>query len=66
MGFYQKLCYSVEDLFVKLLTRNKDKNEISEKVYQYRKAMELKRQIRKKSYKKPLEVQNKILEKEIN
>jgi hypothetical protein len=36
MGVYQKLCYKVEDFFVKTLTKNQDETIIREKVTSYR------------------------------
>ncbi|WP_157800986.1 hypothetical protein [Bacillus solitudinis] len=36
MGVYQKLCYKVEDVFVKMLTQNQDKMVVTEKVETYR------------------------------
>jgi Bacterial PH domain len=36
MGVYQKLCYKVEDFFVKTLTKNQDETIIREKVTNYR------------------------------
>ncbi|MGM7703459.1 hypothetical protein ACSVDE_17135 [Pseudalkalibacillus sp. Hm43] len=36
MGIYQKVCYKVEDTFVKMLTKKSDQNVIKEKVETYR------------------------------
>ncbi|KGX92083.1 hypothetical protein N781_03075 [Pontibacillus halophilus JSM 076056 = DSM 19796] len=36
MGIYQKTCYLVEDLFVKLLTRKENEKLVREKVTSYR------------------------------
>jgi hypothetical protein len=36
MGVYKKLCYKVEDFFVKTLTKNQDETIIREKVTNYR------------------------------
>jgi predicted CopG family antitoxin len=47
VGLYQKICYSVEDLFVKLLTRKQDKQEVLEKVNKYRNEKEIKRKLKK-------------------
>lgn len=59
MGLYQKICYSVEDLFVKLLTRKQDKQEVLEKVNKYRNEKEIKRKLKKEKIQKQLKEQKK-------
>lgn len=46
MGVYQKLCYKVEDLFVGLLSRNRDQVQIRQKVADYREDIEEKKRER--------------------
>ncbi|NQD65790.1 hypothetical protein HP456_07630 [Bacillus haikouensis] len=36
MGVYQKLCFKVEDFFVKTLTKKQDESMVKEKVASYR------------------------------
>ncbi|PLT33918.1 PH domain-containing protein [Bacillus sp. V5-8f] len=40
MGIYQKICYSVEDIFVKVLSRKQNPNEVKHKVATYRTSKE--------------------------
>ena len=46
MRFYQKICYKVEDLFVKVLSRKDDKTIIQGKVNNYRNNKEHQKRIR--------------------
>ncbi|MBV6682580.1 hypothetical protein KV679_02625 [Bacillus sp. JRC01] len=36
MGVYKSICYKVEDLFVKTLTKKQDESVVREKVVNYR------------------------------
>lgn len=36
MGIYRQVCYKVEDVFIKLLAKGKDPNEINQKVMEFR------------------------------
>ena len=36
MGFYQNICYSVEDFFVKILSKKRDTDVVKRKVDKYR------------------------------
>ena len=47
MKFYQKICYKVEDLFVKALSRKDDKTMIQGKVNNYRNNKEIKKKSEK-------------------
>lgn len=47
MRFYQKICYKVEDLFVKALSRKDDKTMIQGKVNNYRNNKEIKKKDKK-------------------
>ncbi|CAH0170034.1 PH domain-containing protein [Peribacillus simplex] len=40
MGIYQKICYAVEDIFVKFLSRNQNAVEVKQKVVMYRSSKE--------------------------
>ncbi|CEG31058.1 PH domain-containing protein [Peribacillus simplex] len=40
MGIYQKICYTVEDIFVKILSRKQNSVEVKQKVVTYRSSKE--------------------------
>ncbi|MGM0924780.1 MAG: hypothetical protein ACQEWW_26955 [Bacillota bacterium] len=40
MSVYRKLCYGVEDLFVKMLTKKQDSSVTSQKVQEFRTSKE--------------------------
>src|SRR4051812_18119912 len=47
MGFYKTICYSVEDSFIKMMTRKKDPALVREKVLTYRSEKENKKALKK-------------------
>ncbi|MGE8078317.1 hypothetical protein [Peribacillus loiseleuriae] len=47
MGLYRSICYSVEDAFVKMMTRKKDPAMVREKVMTYRSEKENKKHVKK-------------------
>ncbi|MGR3764096.1 PH domain-containing protein [Rossellomorea sp. NS-SX7] len=60
MGVYQKLCYKVEDFFVKTLTKKQDQTMIKEKVASYRTKNEDRHLQLKEEKKKNAEEQQRI------
>lgn len=64
MGVYQTVCYMVEDLFVKMLTKKTDIKIANEKVRKYRHEKEQHSQQRKTGMTKDLAEQSKIEMKE--
>ncbi|QGH33175.1 hypothetical protein GI584_03600 [Gracilibacillus salitolerans] len=44
MGIYRTACYKVEDVFIKMLTRKQNSDEVREKVEAYRTQKEIKKQ----------------------
>lgn len=48
MGVYKTVCYKVEDIFVKLITKNEDQEEVKQKVLSFRQEKELEKARKKK------------------
>jgi hypothetical protein len=64
MGVYQKVCYKVEDFFVKKLTKKQDSTAVKEKVESYREHKEQLRLQRKEARAKRAEEQQHIRAKQ--
>lgn len=44
MGIYKTVCYKVEDIFIKMMTRNQNPDEINQKIADYRNQKEIEKQ----------------------
>jgi hypothetical protein len=60
MGIYRTICYKVEDIFVKILSKGKDPEMIRQKVEAYRKEKEQERLRKKKEFEAKLAERKKI------